>query len=79
MQPRQIEDLPPRIQELLKKKGWSYPPDEKLKQQWKTASKRFDGKVHTDSEILREIYLQKGWTWTDGAKYTSEDESEGNS
>ena len=71
MKPRRFEDLPPKIQELLHKKGWTYPPDDELKRQRWEASKRFDGNVHTDPEILREIYLEKGWTWIDGTECKS--------
>jgi len=72
MEPRRFEDLPPKIQKLLHKKGWTYPPDEKLKRPWQDASGRFDGKVHTDPEILREIYLEKGWTWADKTECKSD-------
>jgi hypothetical protein len=77
MKSRRLEDLPPKIQELLHKKGWTYPPDDELRRQWWEASRRFDGKVHTDPEILREIYLEKGWTWINRAKRKSDAESEG--
>ncbi len=46
--------LPEKIQELLKKKGWTWPPDEKLKAQWEVAAKRLAGslKVDNDYELL---------------------------
>jgi hypothetical protein len=46
--------LPEKIQELLKKKGWTWPPDEKLKAQWDAAAKRLAGslKVDNDNELL---------------------------
>jgi hypothetical protein len=46
--------LPFKIQELLKKKGWTWPPDEKLKERWEVAAKRLAGslKVNNDDELL---------------------------
>jgi hypothetical protein len=61
--PKRLEDLPPKIQELLKQKGWTYPPDEKLKQQWKESWERLKGRGRTDPELLEEIYREMGWTW----------------
>jgi len=49
-------NLPPQIQELLKKKGWTWPPDEKLKAQIRGAMDRFFGSSHTPLEILKEIH-----------------------
>jgi len=48
------DKLPEKIQELLKKKGWIWPPDEKLKAQWDAAAKRLAGslKVDNDNELL---------------------------
>ncbi|MEZ8220308.1 hypothetical protein GG496_000475 [Candidatus Fervidibacteria bacterium JGI MDM2 JNZ-1-D12] len=69
--PKRLEDLPPKIQELLKRKGWTYPPDEKLKQQWKEAWERLQGRGKTDPELLEEIYREMGWTWFERAKKLS--------
>jgi hypothetical protein len=46
--------LPEKIQQLLKKKGWTWPPDEKLKAQWEEAAQRLAGslKVDNDDELL---------------------------
>jgi len=46
--------LPEKIQELLKKKGWTWPPDENLKAQWDAAAKRLAGslKIDNDDELL---------------------------
>ncbi|MBM3238450.1 hypothetical protein FJZ31_19325 [Candidatus Poribacteria bacterium] len=46
-------NLPPKILELLKKKGWNWPPDEKLKAQIREASERFT--MHIDEEVLLEV------------------------
>ena len=48
------DKLPEKNQELLKKKGWIWPPDEKLKAQWDAAAKRLAGslKVDNDNELL---------------------------
>jgi hypothetical protein len=41
--------------ELLKRKGWTWPPDGKLKQQWLDAHKRFSGSMHMDPEVRKEV------------------------
>ena len=50
-----MEDFPPSIQELLNKRGWTWPPDEKLQKKMDEAAKRAAGSVHVDPDILREI------------------------
>jgi len=50
-----MEDFPPSIQELLKKKGWTWPPDEELQKKMDEAAKRFCGSVRVDPDILREV------------------------
>ena len=50
-----MEDFPPSIQELLKKRGWTWPPDEELQKKMDKAAKRAAGSVHVDPDILREI------------------------
>ncbi len=49
----QNDNLPSKILELLKKKGWNWPPDEKLKAQIREASERFI--MHIDEEVLSEV------------------------
>ena len=49
------EYFPPSIQELLKKRGWTWPPDEELQKKMDEAAKRAAGSVHVDPDILREI------------------------
>ena len=60
----QNNNLPPKILELLKKKGWNWPPDEKLKTQIREASERFimavhevtaERSEHIDEEVLSEV------------------------
>ena len=50
-----MEDFPSSIRELLKKRGWTWPPDEKLQKKMDEAAKRAAGSVHVDPDILREI------------------------
>jgi len=50
-----MEDFPKNIQDLLLSRGWTWPPDEKLKKKMDEAAKRFCGSVHVDPEILRQI------------------------
>ncbi|MCX7778592.1 MAG: hypothetical protein N2381_11175, partial [Armatimonadetes bacterium] len=52
---KRLEDLPPKIQELLKKRGWTYPPTEEMKRQWREAAKQFDGALRTPPEVLEEL------------------------
>ena len=50
-----MEEFPPSIQELLKKRGWTWPPNEKLQKKMDEAAKRAASSVHVDPDILREI------------------------
>ena len=56
----EMKDLPPKIQELLKKKGWTWPPDEKLKAQFRETFKKAAGSVRMDPDILEEIQRELG-------------------
>lgn len=58
-----MEDLPPKIQEALKRKGWSWPPSEKELKEREEAAKRLAGSIYIDPDILKEIYREMGWTW----------------
>jgi len=49
-------NLPPQIQELLKKKGWIWPPDEKLKRQIHEAMRRLSGSVTVPEELWDEVF-----------------------
>lgn len=49
-------NLPPQIQELLKKKGWAWPPDERLKQQIHEAMRRLSGSVKVPEELWDEVF-----------------------
>jgi hypothetical protein len=48
--------LPPNIRELLQKKGWTWPPDEKLKAEIHEAWERLIGSRSTDPEVLKEVH-----------------------
>ncbi|MBI1925112.1 hypothetical protein HYR99_12795 [Candidatus Poribacteria bacterium] len=48
-------NLPPQIQKLLKEKGWTWPPDEKLKKQIHEAMERSSGSLHVREEDLPEL------------------------
>ena len=50
------EHFPPKIKELLRKKGWNWPPDEKLKAQMREALDNFLGSSHTDTVVLKEVH-----------------------
>lgn len=49
------KDFPPKIQELLKKKGWNWPPDEKLKAQIHEAGRRLSGSIYIEPDVLEEV------------------------
>jgi len=60
--PKRLEDLPPKIQEAMKRKGWTYPPTEEMKRQWKEAWERIIGRGSTeDPELLEELWREMGW------------------
>ncbi|MFA0735989.1 MAG: hypothetical protein OGMRLDGQ_002489 [Candidatus Fervidibacter sp.] len=59
--PKRLEDLPPKIQEALKRKGWTYPPTEEMKRQWKEAWERIIGRDETDPDLLEELWREMGW------------------
>jgi hypothetical protein len=58
-----MEDLPPVLQELLKKRGWTYPPSEEMKKEWREAAERFCGSVHTDPEIVEAMWEEDNPGW----------------
>jgi hypothetical protein len=59
--PKRLEDLPPKIREALKRKGWTYPPTEEMKRQWKEAWERIIGRDETDPDLLEELWREMGW------------------
>ncbi len=63
-----MEDLPPKIQEAIKRKGLTWPLDEKYWKECEEAAKRAAGMIHIDPEILKEIYRDMGWTWHERRK-----------
>ncbi|MBM3241669.1 hypothetical protein FJZ31_35775 [Candidatus Poribacteria bacterium] len=56
--------LPEKIQELLKKKGWLWPPDEKLKAQWDSATERIHNskqRFESAEEMLAVLEGERGF------------------
>ena len=49
------EHFPPKIKELLRKKGWKWPPDEKRKAQIREAAQKCLGSMHTDPRVLEQV------------------------
>ena len=47
--------LPPLIMEQLKKKGWTWPPTEERRRQFREARAQFVGSMHMDPEVWREV------------------------
>ena len=61
----EMKDFPPSIQELLKKRGWTWPPDEKLKKKMHEAAKRAAGSVHIEPDLLRDLLRDMGIDYGD--------------
>ena len=57
----EMRDMPPKIQELLKKKGWNWPPDKKLKAQFRKTIEKAAGSIHIAPEILEELHKELHW------------------
>ncbi|MBM3238320.1 hypothetical protein FJZ31_18670 [Candidatus Poribacteria bacterium] len=61
----EMKDFPLSIQELLKKRGWTWPPDEKLKKKMNEAAKRAAGSVHVEPDLLRDLFRDRGIDYGD--------------
>ena len=48
--------LPDKIRVLLDKKGWTWPPDEKLKAKMEAAAQKLAGSIEVDEETARELF-----------------------
>jgi bifunctional DNA-binding transcriptional regulator/antitoxin component of YhaV-PrlF toxin-antitoxin module len=59
--------LPPNIQELLREKGWTWPPDGKLKAEIREASEKFVGGIKMDKEVIKELNKEYPWFETTNA------------
>ncbi len=57
---KRMEDLPPVLQQLLRERGWTYPPTEEMKREWDEAAERFVGKTHIPHEALAEMEREDG-------------------
>ncbi len=53
-------NLPPKIQELLKKRNQLWPPDETLKKQMEGVAKKAAGSLRTAPEILKKVLKESG-------------------
>jgi len=52
-------NLPDKIKVLLDKKGWTWPPDEKLKAKMEEAAQRLVGSIEVDEETARELFRDR--------------------
>jgi len=59
---REIE-IPPKIEELLKKRGWSFPPTDEMVREWRDALNRSAGSIHTDPDVVEARWEEDkpGW------------------
>ncbi|MBI3922298.1 MAG: hypothetical protein HY318_12835 [Armatimonadetes bacterium] len=48
-------ELPPQILELLKKRGWTWPPDEEFQKRRDEAWKQLAGSMRMEPEVRREV------------------------
>jgi len=60
MTKQKLQNLPPNIQKLLEKKGWTWPPDEKLRKQIREAMDNMCGSLHTPPDILKQVMKEYG-------------------
>jgi hypothetical protein len=51
---REVE-ISPKIEALLKKRGWTFPPTEEMKREWREAGERSAGSLHTPPEVWEEL------------------------
>ena len=59
-----LKEFPTQIQELLKKRGWAWPPTEEMKKEWEEVAEKAAGSIHGEPEINRETWLQlRGHYW----------------
>ena len=53
-------NFPLQIQKLLKKKGWIWPPDKKLRKQIRETIEKSAGSLHTSPEVLKKVLRESG-------------------
>ncbi len=58
-----LEDLPPKIQELLKKRGWTWPPTEEMRREWREAWEQIACFPPTDPEVLEMVWEEDRPNW----------------
>ena len=57
---REVE-IPPKIEALLKKRGWTFlPPTEEMKREWREAGERSAGNSHTPPEVWEQLAQEFG-------------------
>jgi hypothetical protein len=64
-----VKELPPKIQELLRKKGWTWPPDPAQQAEMEEAAQRAAGSLHIDPDLLDEV--MKDYHWYRNGRRTS--------
>ena len=47
--------LPPQIMEQLRTKGWTWPPSDAMKRQWREARSQFLDTAPIDPDVRREV------------------------
>jgi hypothetical protein len=51
---REVE-IPPKIEALLQKRGWTFPPTDEMVREWREAGERSAGSIHTPPEVWEEL------------------------
>jgi hypothetical protein len=55
----ELKDLPPSIQEALKRKGWTYPFTEEMKAQWGRVFEAFVANGKLSAETIEEAWMER--------------------
>ncbi len=71
---REVE-ISPTIEALLKKRGWTFPPTEEMRREWREAGERLAGSLSTPYEVLAEIAAEEA-RWDDYRWYLEQIEKE---
>lgn len=55
----ELKDLPPGLQEALRKKGWTWPPTEEMKQRMGESLARFAGSGHLSPSTIDQVWQER--------------------
>jgi hypothetical protein len=58
---RSSKELPLKIQELLKAKGWTWPPGPSQQSEMEEAARQAAGSLHIEPNLLEEVMKEYPW------------------